>query len=147
MTNLPARRPWGWDPVEEFEQLWNQMVRVFGPTGPGRGPAARHEGAWMPLAEEDETDDAFVVRLELPGVPRENIHVDVDENGLHITGELTSEQHGRVLARRTGRFAYSTTLGGGFDSERVSADLADGILTVRVPKSPGTKRRRVTVTG
>ncbi|MBT2489670.1 Hsp20/alpha crystallin family protein [Streptomyces sp. ISL-96] len=50
-------------------------------------------------------------------------------------GELSEEQRGKVLSRRTGKFLYRTSLPGGADSENIDADLTDGILTVRIPKA------------
>jgi HSP20 family protein len=51
----------------------------------------------------------------------------------------------RHRTRRVGRFAYRTTLPGDIDADRISADLADGVLTVRVPKIEAAKPRRITV--
>lgn len=139
-----GRGLWDWDPLSEFENLWQQMGRVFDRQP---SPASWPQGGWMPLAEEEETDDAYLVRAELPGIPRENINIDVGDNELQITGELTDEQHDRVLSRRSGRFFYRTTLPGGIDTEKVEAELADGILRVRIPKSGQTKRRRISIGG
>ncbi|MFI2432608.1 Hsp20/alpha crystallin family protein [Streptomyces sp. NPDC018693] len=153
--NLPAHRggrpepwrrsglvPWDWNPFTELESLWRDMGQAF---ERGAGPA--WGGSWVPAVEEEETEDAYVVRAELPGIPRENISVDVDEHELQIAGELTEEQKGRVLSRRSGRFLYRTGLPSGVDSERVEADLTDGILSVRLPKTGTNKRRRISIGG
>ncbi|MGW7411770.1 Hsp20/alpha crystallin family protein [Streptomyces sp. NPDC054863] len=140
-----GRGLWDWDPMSEFESLWQQMGRVF-----DRPPstASWPQGGWMPLAEEEEeTDDAYLVRAELPGIPRENININLDDNTLEITGELTEEHQDRVLSRRSGRFFYRTSLPGGIDSEKVEAELTDGILRVRIPKSGPSKRRRISIGG
>ncbi len=108
-------------------------------------PAAPGAGAWMPMAEEAEEEDAYVVRAELPGVPAENIDIEVEGNELYISGELTEERRGKVLSRRTGSFSYRTTLPSAVDSDRIDADLSDGILTVRVPKSEEAKRRKIEI--
>ena len=141
------RRPgWGlgeWDPFTEFENLWRDMGRVFEQrTAPVWGG-----GAWVPAVEEDETDDAYEVRAELPGVPRENISVDVDERELQISGELTEEQRGRMLSRRSGRFFYRTSLPSGVDSDKAEAEFTDGILRIRLPKADTAKRRRLSIGG
>ncbi|MBZ4017745.1 Hsp20/alpha crystallin family protein [Streptomyces purpurogeneiscleroticus] len=153
--NFPMRRPGGgpeqrqgaglsaWDPFAEFENLWNQMGQLFGRTV---SPVGR-EGTWMPAVEEEELDDAYVVRAELPGIPEQNVNIEVDDNELQITGEISEEQQGQTLSRRTGRFFYRTSLPGGVDSERAEAELTDGILRVRLPKSGSSKRRRVTLGG
>lgn len=135
---------WGahWDPIVDLDSMWNQMSRLFDLTA---APAAGH--AWMPLAEEQETADAYLVRAELPGIPRQNINVEMDGNDLFVTGELDEEHQGKVLSRRSGRFLYRTTLPAGIDGEKIEADLSDGILTVRVPKTQQATRRRIQIGG
>jgi HSP20 family protein len=129
--------------LSEFENLWRDMGRTFeqrlSPTWGG--------GSWVPAVEEDETEDAYEIRAELPGISRENISVEVDDHDLQISGELTEEQQGRVLSRRAGRFFYRTGLPSGVDGEKVEAELTDGILRVRLPKSGAAKRRRISIEG
>ncbi|HEX5566334.1 MAG TPA: Hsp20/alpha crystallin family protein [Streptomyces sp.] len=140
----PARRQPGgrWDPFSEFENLWGEMGRLFQRAAPSAG-----ERPWVPLVEEEETEDAYVVRAELPGVPRENVMVELDSNELRITGDLSEEQQGKVLSRRTGRFSYRTTVPSGIDEEGVAADLSDGVLMVRVPKTSTSRRRTIEIGG
>jgi HSP20 family protein len=141
----PARHQQGWgryDPRSEFENLWSEVGRFF-----QQGTTPTGERPWVPLAEEEEAEDAYLVRAELPGIPRENVTVELDANELHITGELEEEHHGKVLSRRTGRFSYRTMVPHDTDDDAVTADLADGVLTVRIPKSAQGKRRTIDVGG
>nr|WP_260859677.1 Hsp20/alpha crystallin family protein [Streptomyces cupreus] len=138
----PFWEPWEWNPFTEFENLWRDMSRTF-----ERGAGPVWGSGWVPAVEEDETDDAYVVRAELPGIPRENVSVDVDAHELRISGELTEEQQGRVLSRRAGRFFYRTSLPSGVDSEKAEAEMTNGILTVRLPKSGESKRRSISIGG
>jgi HSP20 family protein len=151
---LPMRRggaglerrmsPWGtWDPFGDFENVWSEMGRLLGATAPTA--VTRAPGAWMPMAEEEEIEDAYLIRAELPGIPAENVDIAVEGNDLSITGELTEEKRGKSLNRRTGKFSYRTMLPADADSEKVDADLTDGVLTVRVPKTEGGKRRRIEI--
>ena len=137
-----GQRRWPWDPFNELENLWGEMGRLLdwvpSPTS----------GAWMPLAEQQETGEAYLVRVELPGIPQEKIAVEVGEEQLTVSGEIDEqEQEANRLRRRTGRFEYQTRLPRGVDAESVTADLKDGILTVRVPKTGQAKRRRVEISG
>lgn len=139
------RRPgWGaWDAFGDFENMWSEMGRLLEQAAAPVGGAA----PWLPMAEEEETADAYMVRAELPGIPAENVNIELEGNELSITGELSEEHHGKVLSRRTGKFAYRTSLPGGADSENIEADLTDGILTVRIPKAEEGKRRKITIGG
>ncbi|MDD9380406.1 Hsp20/alpha crystallin family protein [Streptomyces sp. ZAF1911] len=148
--NFPVRRgsgdtmwprpSWGMvDPWHDFENVWSQMGRFLGQAS---GPAGAGHG-WMPMAEEEETDEAYVIKAELPGVPRDNINVEVDGNDLCITGEMDEKSHGKVLAHLRGRFSYRSSMPSGIDSEHIEAGLDHGVLTVRIPKSGESKPRRI----
>ncbi len=150
---LPIRRnrgamqagvPWqrrSWDPFTEFEQLWDQMGRLFEQGAEG------DMAAWRPVAETEETPDAYIVRAELPGLKREDINVEVNDSELCVSGEINEEAKGQMLRRRTGRFVYRTILPSDADTEHIGGELADGILTVRVPKTEKGRARRIEIKG
>jgi HSP20 family protein len=138
-----------WDPFGDFAQMWNRMAQVFESTGEG-GP-----DSWVPTVETDETDDAYVVRAELPGMKSDDVNVEVTGNELRITGEVKQEAEGneaegkeaegKPLRHRHGKFAYRASLPADADADKVDAQLADGILTVRVPKAAQARSRRIEI--
>ena len=130
-----------WDPFGEFTQLWNRMGQLVEAAGEG-GTAS-----WVPVVETDETDDAYVVRAELPGMNRDDVNVEVRGNELRITGEVKEEANDKTLRQRQGRFAYRATLPSDTDPNKVDAQLTDGILTVRVPKAPQAQARKIEIKG
>ncbi|HEY0638333.1 MAG TPA: Hsp20/alpha crystallin family protein [Pseudonocardiaceae bacterium] len=135
----------GWDPFREFEELYDRLGRWVETVG-GHGTPR----AWLPAADVLETEDAFLVELELPGVRRDDIDIEVDGSVLTVRGELkVTEREGwfRHRTRRTGQFYYQVTLPNGVDPERIDAGLDDGVLTVRVPKSDAARPRRIPVSG
>jgi HSP20 family protein len=141
----PAAR---WDPFAEFEDLYDRMGALMGsvPGGPGRMPAGL---AWSPLADVSETDDAYLIEADLPGVRQDQISVEVSGGDLVISGEINRRERAGVLrraTRRQGRFAYRTMLPADADPDQVSASLADGVLTVRVAKAETAKPRRIEIT-
>ena len=106
-------------------------------------------GAFTPVADVEETEDAYLVEIELPGVRREDIDVEVSADRLTVTGERTERERIGILRHRTrtvGRFHYEVTLPGHPDNEGVTAALAEGVLTVRVPKPEHERPRRIPVT-
>jgi HSP20 family protein len=158
MALLPARRGGSltrpgsqaegrWDPFAEFEDLYTQMGRLMDSAFGGMWqPLAQ---AWAPLADLSETDDAYVAQVELPGVRKDDIDIEVTGQELAITGEYKDTGgQGRALrrGRRTGRFEYRVTLPGGADPDKITAQLADGVLTVTVPKTETDKPRRIEIT-
>jgi HSP20 family protein len=151
MAMLPARRGGQnltlVDPSREFEDIYDRMGQLmsfaFGDLGlprPGNAP-------WSPLAEVSETDDAYLVHVELPGIRKDQVDVQLGDRELVISGDIKESEHGRRRrsSRRTGRFEYRTYLPGDVKADQVSAQLADGVLTVTVPKSEATKPRRIEV--
>ena len=125
-----------WEPFGEFAQMWERMGQFLESTG---------EGGWVPAVETHEADDAYLVRAELPGMKRDVVNVELSGNELHITGEVKEEAEGKTLRRRHGRFSYRASLPADADPEKVDAQLADGILTVRVPKAPQARSRRIEI--
>ena len=160
MALLPARRSGSltrpgsqaegrWDPFAEFEDLYQRMGQLMTSAfGDLWQPLAQ---AWAPMADLSETDDAYVAEVELPGVNKEDISIEVTGQDLAITGEYKdtgtgAEGQALVRGRRTGRFEYRVTLPGGADPDKITASLADGVLTVTVPKAETEKPRRIEIT-
>ncbi len=144
---LPARSPSRsaarWDPFRELDELNERMNALW---QSGLGDALEH---WSPLADVEETDDAYTVELDLPGVAREDVDIQLDDRRLTVAGNIEEKERKGILHRRTrrvGRFHYSVTLPGDVDADGVSAQLHDGVLTVRVPKSAQAKPRRIAIT-
>jgi HSP20 family protein len=136
----------GWDPFTELEDLYQRMGQLM--TGAFEGmwqPLAR---AWAPLAGLSETDDAYIAEVELPGVHRDDISVELAGQELVITGEYKDTGEGRMLrrGRRAGRFEHRVLLPGQADPDKITATLADGVLTVTVPKAETGKPRRIEIT-
>jgi HSP20 family protein len=137
-------QPFG-DPFREFEDMWNRMMSRFFEGAPGPG---WQQQSWTPLVDVEETDDAWVFEVELPGMRREDIQIEVGDGELTISGEIKERERVGVLrhrTRRSGSFNYRTTLPAGVDPERVEAKFDNGVLTVRVPRPEHAKPRRVKI--
>lgn len=150
MTLPVLRRPSPlrqWDPLRELDDLHERMSQlmssVFGT------PSREAELApWTPLADVAETEDFFVVEVDVPGVRRDDIEVRTSDNELIVTGEFKERERAgwlRTHTRRVGRFEYRTILPQNIDTDRIGAELADGVLTVRVPKSDVAQPRRIPI--
>jgi HSP20 family protein len=134
-----------WDPFREFEQLQEEMGRLVQSVW---SPANGDGGAWTPFADVEETEDAWIVEAEVPGVNRDDVNVELRDSELIISGDIKErERRGKLRrrARRTGHFEYRVVLPGDADSEHVEATLHEGVLTVRVPKTEQSRPRRIEV--
>lgn len=154
MAMLPARsmrRTFApTDPTREFEDIYERMGQLvnaaFGDIGTA---AAMTEMPWSPPADLTENEDAYVVHAELPGVHKDQVNVQVADRELTISGEIKEESGGRVhrSSRRSGQFEYRVIFPGDIKAKEVHAELADGVLTVTVPKLEPARPSNVQVTG
>ena len=133
-----------WDPLRELEGLQDQLTQLL-----HRDAADGNGGMpFVPLVDIEETEDAWIVEAEVPGVKPEDVAVEVRGSELAISGEIKERQREGILRRRTrktGEFDYHITLPGDADAERIEANLQDGILTVRIPKPEQERPRRIDV--
>ncbi|MFF4948416.1 Hsp20/alpha crystallin family protein [Streptomyces chattanoogensis] len=140
--------PWR-DPMSaDFEELFERMNEFLGAAA--ATPSMTRTMPWSPPADMHETDEAYVVECELPGIRREEIDVEVSESELSISGELKEREREGVLRRRgrpTGRFEYRVMLPTNVKADDVHASLSEGVLTVTIPKAQGTKSRHIEIEG
>ena len=160
MAQLPARRSrhdvTTADPFREFEDIYDRMGQLVNAAFLDAPSYMRViDAPWTPLADISETDHAYVIEAELPGVTKDNLNVELNDRELVISGEIPMQEEEkekekrlrRRRTRRTGRFELRTLLPGDVNPDAVTANLSDGVLTVRVPKAQAAKPRRVEITG
>jgi HSP20 family protein len=97
-----------------------------------------------------ETDEHFVLKADLPGLSDEDVHIDVADDVLTVSGERRSEHEDKRdgylrVERSYGSFRRSLTLPEGVDADAVSASFERGVLEVRIPKPEQRKPRRVAI--
>jgi HSP20 family protein len=132
-----------WSPFADLNQLASQMERFFETAG-----ELKELDGFVPLADIEETDNEYLVELELPGVKRKDVDVELVGNRLIVTGERTERERKGVIRRRTrtvGEFRFEVVLPNEVASDGVEATLDAGVLTVRIPKAGREAPRRVEV--
>lgn len=108
---------------------------------------------WRPAADVYETPTAYVIQVELPGIPREMVRLEVQDQQLRLLGERRMERDAsgsvyQVLERSYGPFAREFNLPDGVDPAKISATYQDGLLTIVLSKSEQAKKtRRITING
>jgi len=125
--------------VEELGRLRDQLHAVLDTAllrSPFAGGAGAPAGGWAPAVDVVETDAAYVLSVELPGVAREDVELSADGNLLEVSGTRPHPAAGSfaLMERCYGPFRRSFELPSPIDSDAVSADLVAGVLTVTVPK-------------
>ena len=109
-------------PFREFENLYEEIDRLALSFG---GLTA--DGAWSPAADIVETDSAYEIEIELPGVRREDVDVNLNGNELVVTGEVKERKREglfRHRTRRVGEFELRPTLPGSLRESDIEASLA-----------------------
>ncbi len=126
----------GWDP---FREITTSTPFV-----------SRPSVAFAPQFEVKETKDAFIFKADLPGVEEKNIDVSLTGNRLSVSGLREEEDRSEgenffAYERAFGSFTRAFTLPDGVDSEQVSADLKDGVLTLHIAKKPEHQPKKISI--
>ena len=143
-----------WDPFRELEDLQKRLSTLFG-RAPVKSNGEQQEALtvteWAPVVDIVEDDTQYVIKAELPGLPKDAIHVGVQDDVLTISGERQYEKEVNDkkvhrIERAHGRFARSFTLPENSDGEKVSAEFKDGMLQVHLPKTETVQPKQIEVT-
>ena len=111
----------------------------------------QHSLGWMPAVDVRESEDAYTFEVDVPGLTKEDIHVEAEGNTVTIGGERKQEEKTssgaiRRTERRYGRFERSFELGDVFNAEKIEAHLEHGVLRVTLPKRDEAKPKHIQVT-
>jgi len=140
-----------WDPFRELEEVSNRLNRVFG------RPLARMEpnemmtmADWTPSADISETDTAYLIKAEIPGVNKEDVKVTIENGMLTIQGERKMEKEEKDkkfhrIERSYGSFMRSFRVPDDADESAVKAEFKDGVLNVTLTKSAKAKPKAINV--
>lgn len=112
-------------------------------------PAQETLRAVQPAIDVYETDASITLLADMPGVPRDQLEIQVEGDSLLIQGEakpqIPADLEPLWAEVRTPRFRRSFTLSRELDTSRIEANLKDGVLTLRIPKQAQAQPRRVQV--
>lgn len=102
---------------------------------------------FTPRLDVRETDDEYLVMVDLPGVKSEDVTIEVDDQVLTISGSRVPVETGesQLVERPYGSFVRSLTLPKGVDSDQIAADYGDGVLELRIPKPAEIKPKRISI--
>ena len=149
MNLIPWRKPHAVD--GELSRLRSFVDEVFDRFS--RDPFAHGttaESSWRPALDVSETDSEITIRAEVPGIDPKELDIAVNGSMLSIGGEKSGgeEREGEdwwQCERRFGSFRRIVDLPQTVDPDRASAEMSDGMLTVRVPKRPEIRPRNIPI--
>ena len=104
---------------------------------------------WTPALDVHETEDEYVLYLDLPGVKQEDVSVELNDTILSISGVRTPVELGNAqrVERPYGSFARTLTLPQGIDPDKIVAHYTDGVLELHVPKPEQQKPKKIEIGG
>lgn len=152
MKQVPFKPKDIWsDPFHSLESLGNEMNRFFNSLsrrmGGGRGLFERE---WGPDIDVYDSKDEILVKVDLPGMKKDEIDVSIQGDTLTIKGEKKKEseikEENFIMAERCcGMFHRTITLPSTIDQEKVSASYKDGVLELKLPKKEEAKTKQISV--
>lgn len=137
-----------WNPNRELDSLQREMNRLFDDVftlTPSNGLSG-----FTPAAELEERDDAYHLRLEIPGISKDDLDIQATANTVSVSGERQSsakhKEDGMTRSEfRYGSFSRMISLPGRIEHQNVVADYRDGILNLTLPKAEEEKNKVVKV--
>jgi HSP20 family protein len=135
MANLLIRDPFLAAPF----RLMDELMRS---TGNGN----RVTG-FTPLVDVHETQEEYLVKVDLPGVKVDDVNIEVNDNVLSISGARVADEtaQAQLVERPYGSFVRTLTLPQGVDSDSIEAGYQDGVLELRIPKPAEQKPKKITI--
>jgi HSP20 family protein len=141
-----------WDPFRELEDVSDRLNRIFGRSSSRAGSGQEMLGMadWTPSVDISETDTAYLIKGEIPGVKKEDVKVTVQNGMLTIQGErkMEREEKGKKfhrVERSYGSFVRSFRLPDDADENKVKAEFKDGMINVTLAKSAKAKTKAIDV--
>lgn len=139
-----------WNPLQDLMVLQDRMNRLFEDATQRRGEQGAgnefERADWTPASDIYETDAAYLIAIDLPGIDREALEIDADDNRLVIKGtRQVSESKQHRSERPRGRFVRTFSVPASVDQGKIGAEYKDGVLQIRLPKRTEQKPKKIDI--
>lgn len=148
---MPMRTPAPWggrrrmgssDLMSQFEEFINEFDRGLSPS-----PMTRAVVDFAPAVDMEESDKSYLLSVDLPGMKKNEIKLEMADNVLTISGERIrdSKGEGRYSERAFGKFQRSFSLPVQVNSEKIEAHFEEGVLRINLPKIEGARSHSIKI--
>ncbi|MFQ5571092.1 MAG: Hsp20/alpha crystallin family protein [Rhodothermales bacterium] len=137
-------------PTANRRRMQREIDRLFESFFPMHSLNQDESAVWTPRVDLSETDDAYFIHLDLPGLNKENVEINFHDGTLSISGERRTEESEEGctfvrVERSYGSFYRAFTLPQTVDGTNIEAAFENGVLDIRVPKAEESKPRRIEI--
>lgn len=141
-----------WNPLQDLILLQDRMNRLFEDATERRSRVEADAGDdletadWYPMADVYDGAEEFLIAMDLPGIERASLEIDINEDRLAVKGNRAPESDLPSKSQRPmGRFRRSFTVPSSVDQQRIEAKYKDGVLEIRLPKRKEQKSKRIEI--
>ena len=141
-----------WNPLQDLVVLQDRMNRLFEDATQRRSRADAEAGDeferadWTPAADIYETESGYLIAMDLPGINRQALEIDVDENRLLVKGTRAIDEPKQHRAERPrGKFLRTFSVPASVEQGKIAAEYKDGVLQIRLPKRTEQKSKKIDI--
>ena len=139
-----------WNPLQDLMVLQDRMNRLFEDATQRRTQTGNEDeferADWTPAADIYETETGFLIALDVPGIKRDALEIDMDDNRLIVKGvRVVDDTRTRRTERPRGKFLRTFAVPASVDQAKIGAEYKDGVLQIRLPKRAEQKAQKIEV--
>jgi len=141
-----------WNPLNDLMMLQDRMNRLFEDATDRRARQysnTRDEferADWTPASDIYETESGYEIAVDLPGVDRNAVEINLEDNRLVIRGtRVIRESNKHRVERPAGKFLRSFSVPGSVEQGQIGAEYKDGVLQIKLPKRKEPQPQRVEI--
>jgi HSP20 family protein len=141
-----------WNPLQDLMVLQDRMNRLFEDATQRRNRADAGAGDeferadWTPSADIYETESGYLIAMDLPGIDRQALEIDIDENRLLVKGTRAIDEPKQHRAERPrGKFLRTFSVPASVEQSRIAAEYRDGVLQIRLPKRTQQTSKKIDI--
>ena len=139
-----------WNPLQDLVVLQDRMNRLFEDATQRRNQTDTGDeferADWTPSADIYETESGFLLALDLPGIDREALEIDAEDNRLIVKGIRTITESKQYRTERPkGKFLRTFSVPASVDQSKIGAEYKDGVLQIRLPKRTEQKPKKIDI--
>jgi HSP20 family protein len=141
-----------WNPLQDLMVLQDRMNRLFEDATQRRNQADAGAGDeferadWTPASDIYEIETGYLIAIDLPGIDRKALEIDIDDNRLVVKGiRAVAESRQHRSERPRGKFLRTYSVPGSVDQAKIAAEYKDGVLQISLPKRTEQKPKKIDI--